>query len=178
MNGPWINVKVLFDTSDILHIGQNYGGTIMFQPIKVLLVLSISLVIGCATSSSSETSSSGKVFDSPIGEWTEQYESTSGEIPSGTDGKTKTIKFTIIDETRGTSHNQRLEFYAIDEQGRWKGYWIHKKTQDKYWICDEEKGGSPFWGEIIFQFNETYNQYTGTWDKCGEGDKFPIKGFR
>jgi hypothetical protein len=176
LNGPWINVKVLIDTSAILHIGQSCGGIIMFQSIKVLLVLSISLVIGCATS----PSPSGKVFDSPIGEWTDQYETTGGgEIPSGVDGKIKTTKIIIIDETRAIypGLNGRVEFYAIDEQGRWKGYWIDE-TLSKYFLCSEEKGGSPYWGEIIYQFNETYNQYTGTWDKCGEGKKYSTKGFR
>jgi hypothetical protein len=176
MNGPWINVKVLIDTSAILHIGQNYGGTTMFQSIKVLVVLSISLVIGCATS----PSPSGKVFDSPIGEWTDQYETTGGgEVPSGADGIIKTTKFIIIDETRAIypGLNGRVEFYAIDEQGRWKGYWIDEHLT-KYFLCSEEKGGSPYWGEIIYQFNETYNQYSGTWDKCGKGKKYAISGVR
>ena len=148
----------------------------MFQPTKVLLVLSISLVFGCAT----PTSSSGKVFDSPIGEWTEQFESSGGyEIDPGVDTPTLTSKLSIIDKNRAiySRHNGRVEFYEIDEQGRWKGYWIHE-TMTKYYVCGEEKGGSVFWGKMVYEFNEAYNQYTGTWDRCGEGEIYAIKGFR
>lgn len=151
----------------------------MFKPISLLAVLAISLLFGCATQT--PTSSSGKVFDSPIGEWTELYEQSGGhEIPVGGQGaSTGTLKQTIIDETRGiSSNNQRVEFYEIDDQGRWKGYWISDQALTKYYICDEKKSGSSFWGEITYQFNEAYNQYTGTWDRCGEGKKFWVKGFR
>ena len=146
----------------------------LFHSTKTISILSAFLLVSCATAPS------GDNYDSPIGEWTDQYETTGGgEVPSGAGGTTKTTKFIIIDETRAIypGLNGRVEFYAIDEQGRWKGYWIDEHLS-KYFLCYEEKGGSPYWGEIMYQFNETYNQYTGTWDKCGEGKKYAISGFR
>lgn len=91
----------------------------------------------------------------------------------------RSSKFTIVDETKGiyASPPGRVEFYSIDDQRRWKGYWINT-TGEKSFLCSEEKGGSSYWGEMIYQFNETYNQYTGTWDKCGQGKKYAIKGIR
>lgn len=126
------------------------------------------LALGCATGPS------GKVFDSPIGAWTENYESS-----TGVGGVTKTSKFIIIDDTRGTyTHpSGRVEFYAIDEPRRWRGYWINE-SGEKSFLCSAEKSGSPYWGEMIYQFNASYNQYTGSWDKCGKGKKYAIKGFR
>jgi hypothetical protein len=146
----------------------------LFHSTKTISILSALLLVSCATAPS------GDNYDSPIGEWTEHFESSGGgEVPSGPDGMTLTSKLTIIDKNRATYSklNGRVEFYEIDEQGRWKGYWIHE-TMQKYFLCPEEKGGSPFWGEIVYQFNETYNQYTGTWDKCGEGKKYAISGVR
>ena len=92
-------------------------------------------------------------------------------------GKTLTGKVTIVDETKGSYTNPvgRIEFYAIDDQRIWKGYWIEESGST---ACPEEKSGSMFWGEQIYQFNEAYNQYIGTWDSCGEGPKYGSKGFR
>ena len=138
----------------------------MFHPIQVFLVLSTSLIVSCASGPSGES------FDSPIGVWSEKYESS-----TGVGGGMKTAKFTIIDETEGMYPNGRVMFYAIDEQRKWKGYWIND-TGNKTVMCSDEKGGSPYWGEQIYQFNETYNQYTGTWDVCGEGQKYKTSGVR
>jgi hypothetical protein len=143
------------------------GGSTMFHSTKTLSMLSTLLLISCATAPS------GKSFDSPIGVWSEQYESS-----TGIGGIRKRSKVTIIDETKGTYTNPsgRIEFYAIDGQRRWKGYWINQSGT--YNLCSEEKGGSPYWGENIYQFNEAYNRYTGTWDFCGEGQKYALSGVR
>jgi len=135
----------------------------MLHSIKALATLSTLLIISGASNSS------GKSFDSPIGEWNEQYESMSGDMRSST--------VTIIDESKGiyTNPNGRIEFYAIDEQGKWKGYWIEEGGSDP---CSEEKSGSMFWGEQTFKFDDTYDQYVGTWDMCGEGRKYTTKGVR
>jgi len=134
----------------------------MLHSIKVLAMLLALLIVGCASTPS------GMSIDSPIGEWSEQYESMSGDMRSS--------KVTIIDESMGTYTNPdgRSEFYAIDE-GRSKGYWIEEGGSDP---CSEEKGGSMFWGEQNFEFNDTYDQYEGTWDMCGEGRKYTTKGVR
>ena len=144
----------------------------MSNPTRALAMLSISLLFGCATGPS------GKVFESPIGEWTEYYEGSMGEIDVGAaDGMTRTAKFAIIDENSGVYKRVRVQFYAKDEQRRWRGFWI-MNTASKYNLCPEKKEGSDFWGETVFQFNEAYNQYTGYWDRCGEGKKYAIRGVR
>ena len=126
-------------------------------------MLSTLLIVGCASGPSE------KSFDSPIGEWNEQYEGRLGDW--------KTSKVTIIDETKGTYTNPggRILFYAIDDQGRWMGHWVTGLTSTP---CFEENDGSKYWGVNIYQFNDTYNEYRGTWDYCGEGEKYSMKGYR
>ena len=136
----------------------------MFHSTKALLMLSTLLIISCATTPS------GKNFDFPIGVWNEKYTSMNG--------KTHSSEVTIIDKTEGSYTNPRggrFEFHSTDDQYTWKAYWILESGDRS---CSTEKGGSKFWGEQIFQFNETYNQYTGTWDYCGEGTKYWTKGVR
>jgi len=135
----------------------------MFRAMKLLAMLTTILIVGCASAPS------GMSFDSPIGEWNEKYTSKSG--------KTRSSRVTFIDETKGTytNPNGRLEIYEIDDQGRWKAYWIEESVPAN---CTEEKSGSMHWGEQMFQFNDTFNQYTGWWDSCGEGPKYPFKGVR
>jgi hypothetical protein len=140
-------------------------GSTLFHSTKIMSILSALLLVSCATAPS------GNNFDSPIGEWSERHETSLGS--------TQSARLTIIDETKGKYPNSigRVEFYAIDQQGRWKGYWINENESGPS-RCSEEKSGSMFWGEQIYQFNEAYNQYTGTYDYCGEGQKFATKGSR
>ena len=135
----------------------------MFHSTQALSVLSTILIVSCATTPS------GKTFDSAIGVWSEKFTTMSGKTRSGV--------MTIIDETKATYTNPggRIEFYSIDDQRTWKGYWILESGQNP---CSVEKSGSLYWGEQIFHFNETYNQYTGAWDACGEGPKYSFKGVR
>ena len=135
----------------------------MFHSIKSFAILSTSLIISCASGPS------GMTFDSPVGVWSEQYSTMSGG--------TKSSKVTIVDETKGTYTNPkgRIEFYTIDQQGQWKGYWIEESGSTS---CSEEKNGSMFWGETTFQFNDAYNHYTGTWDMCGDGNRAEWNGSR
>lgn len=129
----------------------------------VFMLLATTLMTGCAIGPSSTT------FDSPIGSWNERHETTLGSVRSS--------KVTIIDETRAIFTNPagRIEFYEIDEQGRWKGYWI---VENGLQACSQEKGGSVFWGEQIYQFNETYNRYKGSYDYCGLSQKYSVSGVR
>ena len=62
---------------------------------------------------------------------------------------------------------------TVDDQGRWEGYWVESGND-----CTEKKHGSNSWGVSIYQFNETYNEYEGTWDMCGEGKKYKMTGVR
>lgn len=134
----------------------------MFHLTKVLTIFSTLLMVSCASGPS------GKTFDSPIGVWSERWETQNGSMRS--------IKVTIVDEAKAKyGSNGRIDFFAIDEQGRWNGYWI---LEDGYRTCTEKKSGSQHWGETVFQFNETYSHYTGTWDYCGEGQKFSKSGVR
>ena len=135
----------------------------MFHSTKALAMLSTVLIISCATGPS------GKMFDSAIGEWNDRYTTMSG--------KTRSSVVTFIDESKATytNPNGRIEFYSIDDQRTWKGYWIEESGSSS---CSEEKSGSKYWGEQIFHFNETYSQYTGTWDMCGKGAKYSFKGVR
>jgi hypothetical protein len=113
--------------------------------------------------------SMGMTYDSPVGVWNELYETPLG-------GK-RSNKVTFVDESIATytSMDGRVEFYEIDENGWWKAYWINESGSQE---CSEARGGSVFWGEQIYQFNETYNRYKGTWDICGQGPKYAINGVR
>ena len=137
----------------------------MLNPTKTAVMLLVILIAGCATGPS------GQSFDSAIGVWNERY-----EIPNGSP---LTSRLTITDESVGIyTHSVRVEFYAIEKQRKWKGYWIHETGEFGAFPSSEEKNGTVFWGEVIYQFNETYNGYTGTWDFCGKDQKFASKGVR
>ena len=135
----------------------------MLNLVKTFVLLSTSLIIGCATSSS------GKSFDSAIGEWKLQI-----HAPNGT---TYAARLTIIDETKAkyTWSNGRIFFYAIDNPVKWEGYWIEDSGQHD---CSEEKNGSTDWGVGSFQFNDAYNRFSGKWDFCGDGDEYDWDGAR
>ena len=135
----------------------------MLYPTRFLVLLSTILIVGCATGPS------GMTFDSPIGEWSEKVEKKSGGHGVS--------RLTILDETNAvyTNPNGRIEFHTIDAQRKWTGYWILENSQNP---CSEEKSGSLHWGENIYQFNETYNRYTGSWDNCGKGRKYKLSGVR
>ena len=135
----------------------------MFIPSRILVLLIPALVLGCATGPSGES------YDSPVGKWTEQWENSSGQI--------KTARLEILDEARAQytgSNDTQVEFYAIEDQFTWKGYWIG----EGHTSCSEEKGGIDSWGEQTFHFNETYTRYKGTWDYCGQGRKYSMTGAR
>ena len=137
----------------------------MFHLSRTMAILSTLLMISCATTPS------GQTFDSAIGVWNEKHTTMSG--------RTQSSKVTIIDEAKGaftySGGPGRLEFYSKEDQRTWKGYWIIESGHNP---CTTEKGGSQFWGEQIFHFNETYNTYTGTWNSCGEGTKYSARGVR
>jgi hypothetical protein len=136
----------------------------MFNLVRILALLSTILMVGCATGPS------GKAFDSAIGEWTSKVEM----MESGVDKET----MIIVDESRATysARNGRIQFYAVDDQGKWEGYWI--ETALGAASCTVDKDGDSVWGVAIFQFNAQFNEFTGTWDLCGEGKKYSWNGYR
>jgi hypothetical protein len=111
---------------------------------------------------------SGESFNSPLGEWSERYQDEGGQW--------KSSKVTIVDETKAryTNPNGQVFFYSIDDQGKWEGYWVESR-EDR---CLEKKYGSNSWGVMVYQFNDAYNRYEGTWDWCGQGKKYFLKGVR
>jgi TolB-like protein/class 3 adenylate cyclase/Flp pilus assembly protein TadD len=120
------------------------------------------LIIGSASGAS------GKTFDSAMGEWS--YSS------QGTDCYLNRYQLTIVDEIKVTypERNGRILFYAIDDQRKWEGYWVEEASGN----CAEKKDGSTYWGVVTFRFNDTYTQWKGEFDECGEGKKYPWDGFR
>ena len=130
---------------------------------KSFLLLSTVLVLGCASPQSV------KSFDSAIGEWSWQLEARSDQWYGG--------KMTIIDETKATYTYQdgRIYFYAIDDQGKWEGYWVENSGARK---CSDKMHGSNDWGVATFQFSDAYNEFTGKWNFCGEGKELEWNGAR
>jgi len=126
-----------------------------------LILALLALMPGCATSPS------GMNFASPAGEWNETYETPYGTTRSG--------RFTIIDETRGSYPGGEVVFFATDDPRNWKGYWIREGGAN---ACNVNRNGSPNWGVVTYRFNENFNRYSGTWDQCGEGRNWSISGLR
>jgi hypothetical protein len=85
-------------------------------------------------------------------------------------------QLTIVDETKATFTllNGRILFYAIDDQRKWEGYWVDEVLG----LCADKKDGSTYWGVVTFRFNDTYTEWKGEFDECGEGRKYPWDGFR
>jgi len=80
-----------------------------------------------------------------MGEWSWQLQRPIGTALSG--------KMTFIDETKATYtyDSGRIFFYAIDDQGKWEGYWVENSGAHD---CADKKDGSTDWGAVIFQFND------------------------
>ena len=136
----------------------------MSKLIGTFVLLSTILITGCASGPS------GKTFDSALGEWKTLFISIKGRSVSP--------RMTIIDETKATYgfHRGRIFFFAVDDQGKWEGYWVESYAPNM--SCTEKKDGSNVWGVVVLQFNDTYTNFTGDWDSCGEGKKHPWKGNR
>jgi adenylate cyclase len=119
----------------------------------------------------SASGTSAKTFDSAMGEWSFRVQ--------GPDCILEKYQMTLVDEIKMTypppSRMGRVFWYAKDDPRMWKGYWVEG---DGTGNCSEEKDGSHFWGVLTIQFNESYTQWKGEFDICGEGRKFPWDGFR
>ena len=131
---------------------------------RVLAIFYTLIMIGCASGPS------GKAFDSAVGEWKYEFRTMSN--------KSRSTQMTIIDETKASYEfsGGRIFFYAVDDQVKWEGYWVEDSAPDV--SCTEKKDGSNVWGVTVFQFNDTYNSFTGEWDVCGKGTKDPHSGYR
>lgn len=136
----------------------------MSKLIKTFLLFSTMLIIGCVSGPADNT------FASAQGEWKTQFITIKGSSTSP--------KMTIIDETRATYAfwQGRIFFYATDNQGKWEGYWVESYAANI--SCTEKKDGSYVWGVVVFQFNDSYTSFSGDWDACGIGKKYPWSGNR
>ncbi|MDH3452561.1 MAG: hypothetical protein OEN20_09075, partial [Gammaproteobacteria bacterium] len=130
--------------------------------LKPFAVLSTLLLFGCAI----QPPVAG--FSSPAGDWNTRWQSM--------DGRWHTGRLRIADEARATftGQNARLYFYAIGANRRWQGYWIEDRPQ----ACEQARDGSKFWGVAVFQFNQAYDRFEGSWDMCGESREVPWNGTR
>jgi len=133
---------------------------------NTLLVVSTFILASCATTPS------GQTYDSPIGDWNETYSSTGGGVRS--------LEMTLHDEDSGTfildnGMEGRIEISSKEYPRTWRGYAILPSGSEP---CATEKSGSKYWSELSFKFNETYNQYTGGYKRCGEGRESSTKGVR
>ena len=107
-------------------------------------------------------------FDRAEGRWLSEWQSSGG--------RTTTAKTTFDDYGRMASIPHRFAtFYAADESGQWQGYWTEEGGRHR---CTTKQDGSEHWGVIQLQFDATYDHFEGTWDFCGEGDKWEWKGKR
>ena len=107
-------------------------------------------------------------FDRAEGRWLSEWQSSGG--------RTTTAKTTFDDYGRMASIPHRFAtFYAADESGQWQGYWTEEGGRHR---CTTKQDGSEHWGVIQLQFDATYDHFEGTWDFCGEGDKWELKGKR
>ena len=136
----------------------------MLNLLRIIALLTTTLAAGCATGPSEES------FDSAVGKWKTKWLTISGSP--------RTVRLTIFDESKATYgyHSGRILFYAVDDQRNWEGYWVESYAQNI--SCAESKDGSDVWGVVKFQFNDTYTQFTGDWDACGKGAKYPWNGRR
>lgn len=107
-------------------------------------------------------------LDGAEGRWLSEWQSAGGQ--------TTTAKTTFDDYGRMASIPHRFAtFYSADESGQWQGYWSAESGRHR---CATKQDGSEHWGVVQLQFDEAYNHFEGTWDYCGEGDKWEWKGKR
>ena len=107
-------------------------------------------------------------FERAEGKWLSEWQSSGG--------RTTTAKTTFDEYGRMASIPRRFAtFYAANENGQWQGYWTEESGRHR---CATKQDGSEHWGVIQLQFDATYDHFEGTWDFCGEGDKWEWKGKR
>ena len=122
----------------------------------LLLVTAIVFMAGCASTPSDEA------YESPLGTWRTKIQTQNGSWLSH-----GVMTFSSEGKATYTFHNGRILFDEMGDDGKWKGHWVEDTWGSVR--CGAETDGSKTWGEAILQFNDTYNKFTGTWDKCGEG---------
>ena len=108
-------------------------------------------------------------YASVHGEWETRWQGPSGKWTGGVILSIEDSKVASYMPGNGTIH-----FYQVDDLGRWEGFWVEAPAN----TCSEEKHGSRNWGVATFQFNESFTSFNGTWDSCGQGERFAWAGDR
>jgi len=130
----------------------------------------VALVALLATAICGNATLAGGSFEKAAGEWASVWESESGRT------MTSKLKFDGSSEmVYIPDDGSTVNFQSAEDNGKWEGYWIESSGSQR---CDTKIEGSHYWGMVLFQFNETYNEFVGTWDNCGEGKKFEWTGER
>jgi len=107
-------------------------------------------------------------FQKAEGRWVSEWRSAGG--------RTTKARTTFDEYGRMASIPHRFAtFYAANESGQWEGYWTVEGGRHR---CTTQQDGSEHWGIIRLQFDPDYTHFEGTWDFCGEGDKWEWKGER
>lgn len=136
--------------------------------LKKISVAALTLsLFACATPSPS----TDKAQDSPFGTWKTKVQYEDGSWHSH-----GVMTFTDKTKAKYALRNGRILFTEVDDLSKWKGRWI--ENNQAYISCAEEVDGSKSWGEAIFQFDETYDTFKGTWDACGDGNRNAWVGYR
>ena len=127
----------------------------------------LSAVIFLAAAAGSPVMAEG-AFAKAEGRWLSEWQ-TSG-------GRTQTAKSTFDNSGGMTSvPGPWVTFYAADDSGQWEGFWTSDSSPKP---CATEKEGRQHWGVVRFQFNEAYDEFSGSWDFCGEGEQWEWRGRR
>jgi hypothetical protein len=159
---PQVNYICFYNTKEVHRM--HAVGTIS-------AIISVFLIVGCA----GVDKPSGKIFDSPLGDWNIrfQYRRTGDGYLAWSPNRS----MSILDTKTATYSvgNGRMHFDATDDPYIWKGTWVQDSRSKS---CKTEKHGSTIWGMQTIQFNEAYDEFKGTWDECGEGQKFDLTGVR
>ena len=113
----------------------------------------------------------GESFDSPLGDWTTQWQRKNGSW-------SKPTPFKILDKNKATYslRNGRILFYDSSDPYRWEGFWVQDSAIS--FKCETKKDGSKYWGVYTIQFNEDYSKFQATYDTCGDGNKAKEFGAR
>ena len=130
----------------------------------------VALIAFMATAICGNATLAGGSFEKATGEWTSFWKSESGRTMFDKlkfDGSSKMIYI----PDRGSS----VSFQSAEDNGKWEGHWVGSSSPQS---CGTKYQGSHYWGMVMFQFNESYNEFKGYWDNCGEGKKFEWTGKR
>ena len=134
--------------------------------LTTLALIATSLLLqACATSAPITD------HQSPDGDWRTKIQTKGGVWLSH-----GIMTFSGQEKATYAYHNGRIYFESVNDQGLWKGYWVEDTWGPVQ--CSEKRDGSKTWGEAIFQFDDTFNSYEGTWDACGDGRKSAWVGKR